>query len=114
MQTERIDLGDGDYAVLKKELTHRTSVLIQELVRQSIPDDTLKAVKDVTEAQGLAGKLDNAKLENIILLNQITEWSFGSVNEQSLGEIFESKYIKLREQAVRMYETPFFSTAKSS
>lgn len=114
-KTERLDLGDGDYAVLQVELKHKTErdvgavmkkyIKASEPIRIQIPDNgnVQAATGDLTaqakQAQPkILGELEidfaNADFyaaANIMILYQVKEWSFGAVTQEVLDNMLTRK-----------------------
>ena len=111
IKTEKLDLGDGDFAVLMVELKHKTERAVGELMKKyikvsqpikiQIPDNgnVAKAAADLTvQAQAaqakVLGELEidfaNADFQgsaDIMILYQVKEWSFGAVTQEVLDEM---------------------------
>jgi hypothetical protein len=90
---ERIDLGEGDYALVVKELLHKTVKALNAYHRP------------FTDSQG---NVDQSKLdedEELILIAkiQVMEWSFGPVELASLESIPERKIKALKEAMLKLY-----------
>ncbi len=90
MDTVRIEL-EGDYAVVLKELKRGTAKQVRALARRD-------NVTDLT-------KLDTDDMVEIVLLNQIIEWSFGAVTKESLDNMSDSKYQKLTAKVDKLYSS---------
>ncbi len=110
IKTERLELGDGDFAVLQVEMKHKTERLVADLMRKFI-----KAPQGVKIAIPESGKVNQAAAElaaqakdqvkvlgtleidfanadfqgaaDIMILNQVKEWSFGDVTQAVLDEM---------------------------
>lgn len=111
IKTERLDLGDGDFAVLMVELKHKTERAVGDLMKKfikapqgikiSIPETGKvdQAVKDLAaEAKKVQAQvigtleIDFANADfigavNITILYQVKEWSFGPVTQEVLDEM---------------------------
>jgi hypothetical protein len=110
MGTVKLDLGDGDYAVLFSETKHKTTRALQKLVR-----DTL-GLQKYTELQS---QLFNAKTNEekriilsqlpvdgddiVTLLNQVESWSFGEVSQATIDNMPETKYQLLLTEVNKLY-----------
>lgn len=115
MNKVRIDLDGGDYALVFEEMIHRTQRLIKEANSRALGMEkfrelqkALNNAKNPEEAkqiieQAFAGIDNDSETEEIILLNQITEWSFGTVDKQTLEELPVTKYDKLLAEVNRLY-----------
>ena len=113
MQVVRIELGDGDYAELYNEITHKTSKNLQRLIRTSLGDaGTLELQAKLSKAPDMQAKRDvlkDVQLEGedeIIFLNQTVKWSFGEVNQSVLDSIPEIKYQMLKAEVDKLYSQP--------
>ena len=110
--TVRIELGAGDYALILKELRHKTSRLVKECLRKYLKPRTKPVM--LSEIQGDT-KLDDVEIDmdkfnteetaEIILLNQVIEWSFGAVNQESLDNIPTLKYENLAMEVDKLYSS---------
>jgi len=110
LKTEKLDLGDGDFAVLYIELKHKTEKAVSDLMRKyikapqglkiTIPND---GKVDVAAASLAAQAKDQVKIlgdleidfanadfqgsTDIMILFQVKEWSFGAVTQAVLDEM---------------------------
>lgn len=109
METVRIEL-EGDYAIVLKEMRHSTAKILQALVRRSLGDSGVldlqerlrKAPDDAARRQIITENSVDGE-DEIILLNQVIEWSFGAVSQEILDNIPQSKYQKLASEVDRLY-----------
>jgi hypothetical protein len=125
-KTERLDLGDGDFAVLFVELKHKTERAVGDLMRKFIKapqgikiqipegENVAKVAADLTakaqEKAKIMGELEidfaNADFSgaaDIMILNQVKEWSFGDVTQAVLDEMPAKK----RDQIARRFDVLF-------
>lgn len=103
METIRIDLGEGDYAVMFKDLLHKTMTAIREYHRKfQSPDGTIDQ-----------SKIDDDYEFILICKNQVQEWSFGPMEIESLANIPERK-IKAIKEAILRDNAPLAATESES
>ena len=113
METVKIDLGDGDYAIAIKSLLHRTARAVQEyyqplmklvgkpVLLSEVQEGKAKLLNDF-EIDTL--HVDNDALLDIYIKNQVTEWSFGERDIKSLADIADSKVKLLSQELNRLYQ----------
>ena len=109
--TVRVEL-DGDYALVLPEIIHRTSKLLQKKVigvlgregYQSLQDELRQAAND-EDRKVILRKVPIEGEDEIILLNQVVEWSFGDVSQEVLDNIPATKYDKLSAEVDRLYSS---------
>jgi hypothetical protein len=89
----KVDLGDGDYAIVCKYLLRRTQRAVLEFCQPLIKDS--KTPEEITAA--LAGQED--ALFGIYLQNQVSELRLTVVNERKWGPF--------RRPSVRHFSPPF-------
>ena len=119
LETKRFDLGDGDYAIVIKDLLHRTSRQIQQYYRQFMKPMGKPVLLSDIQA-GRASLINDYELEmtavddnevaEIFMLNQVTEWSFGSVTSEIIngGNMPSAKYEALKKELNGLYKpAPF-------
>lgn len=109
----RIELGDGDYAIVYPEMIHRTSRLLQKNILNTLGADgyqklqaDLKAAPDYNAQKAIIAKVAVEGEQNIILLNQVSEWSFGAVTEQVLDTMPSRKFDLLATEVEKLYSQP--------
>jgi hypothetical protein len=109
METVRIEL-EGDYAILKKEMVHKTTRAIDAvLAKHNVTRQVLvKRIQEAQEKGEIPADLLPLTNENdeAILLNQVTEWSFGAVSQEVLDNIPRDKYVKLTAEVDKLYSAP--------
>ena len=126
IKTERLDLEDGDFAVLYVELKHKTERAIGEIMRKFItaPKGLKIQIPDNGNVQKTAANLavqakDQVKIlgelevdfqhadfqaaTNIMILYQVKEWSLGEVSQAVLDEMPSRK----RDIIARRFDTLF-------
>jgi len=109
METIRIEL-DGDYAIVLKEMRHKTTKAVDGVLakfgktRNELITEIQKLQSEINPdiPSDLAPILE-ANTE-VIILSQVTEWSFGSVSQESLDNIPVSKYQKLSVEVDKLYQ----------
>lgn len=117
LPTRRIDLGDDDYAMVIVPLIHKTSKLVQAYYKPY-----MKSIgKPVLLSELQAGKValnndyeldlnavDDDAVADIFILNQVSEWSFGTVSRESIDNMPSDKYNLLVKELNGLYKpTPF-------
>jgi hypothetical protein len=112
METVRIELGNGDYALVLKEMTHKTTKALQGLLRRTLGEDAfislqgqLRTISDENKKKEILQKVTLEGDDEIILLNQIKEWSFGEVTAVVMDSISESKYTLLSVEVNKLYSS---------
>ena len=114
MDTVRIEL-DGDYAIVLKEMKHKTSKLVMEMLRSCMPPSPeLVPLATITDPSKIADamidlnkvKATGEQRAELILLNQAVEWSFGPVTQETLDNMSTAKYQKLAAEVDRLYTVP--------
>jgi len=117
LPTKRIELGDNDYALAIIPLLHKTSRQVQAYYR---PFMKLTG-KPVLLSDVQAGKanvlndyeidlnaVDDDAVAQIFIMNQVTEWSFGDMNRETIDNIPEDKYKLLVQELNGLYKpAPF-------
>jgi len=117
-KTERVDLGDGLYAVLYQETRHGTQKVVNALTRPflSYPDgkgpklslegeDQKPKVEVSTKVEVDLKAIDYDAVNDAIIIGQVKEWSFGDVTQETLDGITEDLREKLKEECNRLYGT---------
>ena len=121
IQTKQIDLGDGEYAIFYQETRHGTQKAVNVLTRPFLKyakTPKLTLVGDGEEKdlklKGIgAGKVDInlAKVDwdmvnDIIIVGQVKEWSYGSVNQKTLDDLPERIRGRLVQECNELYGKP--------
>jgi hypothetical protein len=110
MDTVKLDLGDGDYAVLFKEIKHKTSKALQRLLRDSITPQEfaqlqleLRKAKDNEEIKEILGRREIDGDDVVTLVNQAESWSFGTISKETIDNMPETKYQLLLTEVNKLY-----------
>jgi hypothetical protein len=114
METVRIELGDGDYAVVGKEVKHKTSVALEKLLRNSVsPDDwvklqaQLKGEPDIIKRMAILDKIEVEGDDIINLVNQTEELVIDGKPQPITVETFDNmssaKYETLKNEVNKLY-----------
>ncbi len=115
IETVTVDLGEGDSAVLYKELRHGTSRKVQEIYRPYLTKpEVVEALKTGTDEEKLkklydivAPTADITGAADILILGQVKEWTVGGqslpVTQESLDNLPERKRDKLAKEANTLY-----------
>jgi len=108
----RIELGDGDYVVVYNEMIHKTTRALNQLLRKSLGetgyqslDEQLRNAVNEQDKRDILRKVPIEGEDEIILLNQVTEWSFGAVSQESLDNIPSVKYQRLTQEVDKLYSS---------
>ena len=109
METIRIEL-EGDYAVVFKEMKHKTSSALQKLLRSSITQEKftelqgqLLKAKDNDERRNILSQIPVEGDDVITILNQVESWSFGAVSQATIDDMSEVKYQLLLTEVNKLY-----------
>lgn len=106
METARIELGRG-WAVIYTELRHGTQRAVNQLTRPfldyggekpkmtSADGDGDPRVEGIATVELDLTKVDWEAVNDIIIVGQVKEWSFGEVNMETLDDIPESARTRL-------------------
>jgi hypothetical protein len=109
METVRIEL-EGDYAVVFKEMKHKTTRALQQLIRESIPAEKFAEIQgesDLEKRKTLLMKVQVDGDDIVTLMNQVESWSFGEVTPSVIDEMPERKYQLLVAEVNKLYsQTP--------
>ena len=104
LKTTRLDLDDGDYAVLYQEVRHGTQKTVNALTRPFLKYPEGDGPKFILEGEDQKLKvegLDKVKVEvdlkainfdavnDAIITGQVKEWSFGPVDQETLDGLPE-------------------------
>jgi hypothetical protein len=116
MQTHtpvRIEL-DGDYALLWPEMRHKTTAALQRNLRKYMkPRGKPILLSELTPETNLINdyEIDTASFDqheqnDIKILNQVTEWSFGPVTQDVLDNLPTRQYDRLIAEVDKLYAEP--------
>jgi len=108
---------DGDWVALWPEMRHKTTAALQRnlrkyykpknkpvLLSELTPETNLQ---EITDFEIDMSRFDQHEQNEILLLNQVVEWSFGPVTAEVLGNISTLKYDGLMAEVEKLYaETP--------
>jgi hypothetical protein len=118
METVRIELG-GDFAVVFKELKHKTSSALQKLLRDSMKAEqyttlqqNLLQIPDIEARKKLLSQIFVEGDDLITILNQVESWSFGPVTQDTIDNMSETKYQELLAEVNRLYSQPPLAVSK--
>lgn len=125
METERVDLANGQWAEFYLELKHKTAKAIADLSRQYMTfpggsstikvtqeEDKLKAIGNAQEIEIDIGRMDFTAQNEALILNQVKAWSYGEVSSEVLGERSEKEFDQLKEIANDLYsQSPLAKSA---
>lgn len=109
MDNVKIELS-GDWAFLYPEMIHKTTRALQKLMISSLGiegyqtlTENLRTAKTEDERKEIARKIPIEGEGEVILLNQVVEWSFGAVNQETIDRIPSSKYDRLQAEVEKLY-----------
>lgn len=102
MNTERIELSDGDWAVVRSRMSHGTSVAMQ----QALPADVIEVEGEARAADGspLAKEIQS-EMTDVLILTSVTEWSYGRVDKATMGQMPEQDYIAVSRRLEELYSS---------
>ncbi len=110
METVKIDLGDGDYALVYKAYKHKTAAAINELLLAALTPDMLKALQaepDIAKRTAILKPLNIKGEDTTTLVNQTASLYFDKaeqlISPQSFGELSETKYQLLLSEVNKLY-----------
>jgi len=124
METVKVDLPDGNTAELYAEMKHKTQRAVEAMTRPYLtypegmgklkvsqgedggPVEAKAAVKDLEVIVDL-GRIDWTAVNEIIIVNQVTSWSFGEVTAEVLGEQSEAVFEALKVKVNELYRDSF-------
>lgn len=116
LETIRIDLGGGDYAVVYKDVLRRTARLHQaELRKYMTPLNKLGKVKmsDIEKLDTLPSvdyeidmdSIDNDAINELFIVNQVAEWSLGDISRETIENgMTREQYNKLVQEMDGLYK----------
>lgn len=94
METVRIELGGGDYALADKDTLHKTTRALQRYFKPFLKAD----------GQPDLALVDDDDVAQIFILNQVIELSFGLVTRETLDNMPAVKYDLLVKELNRLYQ----------
>lgn len=124
METKRFELGEGGflrkgpYAEFYVEMKHGTAAAVANITREylSFPggdskvtvtqeekDGPLKVEGKINKIDIDIGKMDFNASNEIIILKQVSKWSFGEVTAEVLADLPETMFDKLKAIADKLY-----------
>jgi hypothetical protein len=120
LETVRIDLGDGDYALAFREVIRRTARLHEAELRKYMtmvetPESKAKMLLTDAEKMETIPKAEfiidreaviahDDDINELYILNQVTEWSFGPVDHDTLDtKVTKRQYKTLVTEMDRLY-----------
>ena len=118
--TDRIDLGDGHYTVMFKELKHGTERRVKEVSRKFLkgkdgtnPSFEIKESEDGKPQASVTGsvevdleKFDASEATDLMILLQTVEWSFGEITQTVLDDLPKRIHDKLDAAMKERYVFP--------
>jgi hypothetical protein len=119
METVKIDMGDGDFAIVFKEMKHKTSNALQNLLRNAMsPADFIKLQAELqkeSDVEKRKARLSQIPVEGddvVTILNQVESWSFGEVTQTVIDNMPEAKYQILLAEVNKLYSQRPLATSK--
>ena len=117
-ELEKLDLGNSDYAFFYPAIKHGTQRIVSALTRPFLkfpegksPKLTLKGedqqpvIEGDTEVNVDLAAMDYDAINDAIIVGQVKEWSFGSVNQAILDSLDETTREQLKNECNRLYGT---------
>ena len=119
-ETEVIDLGDGHWTTMLKELKHGTERRVKEFSRRFLkgkdganPSFDFKESGDGKQQGTVTGsvevdlqKLDTTGATDLIILLQTVEWSFGEITQEVLDDLPARIHDMIDAAMKEMYVSP--------
>lgn len=122
IKTDRVDLGDGQFAEFFQELRHGTQKAVNLITRPFLNYGKGKATISVeaaddgndpkTKVEGVEkveidlGKVNWDEVNDAIIVGQVKTWSFGPVSQETLDSIPESVRAALVAECNKRYGRP--------
>lgn len=103
METERIELSDGAWVVIKTQMTHgaRKAMQAQFPSGSKVVDDKPVDAEGNPLPDEVADKANDA-----LILNSVVEWSLGDIGMEALDTLAEVDYLKLLGRLVELQALP--------
>ncbi len=124
---DRVDLGDGQWADIFKEVLHRTKRQIQEIAQPFFDlgggHATMKIDSEGAVSADVKGdievditKLPLSQITDIMIVGQVAAWSFADeVNHETLGMLSSTFHEKLKTEVNARFADPLLvSKARAS
>jgi len=115
-KTITLNLGDDQSAVLYQEIKHGTQKVVNQMTRPFLEYGDGKTpkltIKDGEEKPVVEGadtvKVDMSKVDwdavnDVIIIGQVKEWTFGDVNQATLDGIPDAMRNALKRECDRLY-----------
>ena len=109
----RLDLGDGDYAMMYEELRHGTVKTVAEIYQPYLAKPEVAALLQADGEEDdrlnrifqiVGGSADVIGAQDALILGQVKEWSFGEVTQDVLeNAVSHRKRNIMYEEANRRY-----------
>lgn len=123
MDTIRIDLQDGDWAMMYDELKHGTSRKVQAVYEPYLNNKEVQEIlsklnngntEDLVKLHDLIGSTPSIQATDVMILNQIASWSFGDINQEILDDMPERKRSILSVKCDELYTYPLAESGKKN
>lgn len=123
MDTIRVDLGDGDSAIMYSELKHGTSRKVQAIYAPYLKTkDAQKVIESVKNGDDegmnklyeLMGSAPSIEATDTMILGQVESWSFGEVTQEMLDDIAERKREILSNKCDELYAYPLAMSGREN
>jgi hypothetical protein len=113
--TVRVDLGNQQWAIIHREILHRTYRMHEALLRRymSPVGETKIKMSDVEKDKKLpkidyvldVAQIDTNEVNELYILNQVIEWSLGPVDHSTIENMLtRDQCIKLIQEMDRLYK----------
>jgi hypothetical protein len=104
METTRIEL-EGDFVLAYKDLMRKTARAVQTAYRKYMKAKPvpLAEIENLDYEVDISA-VDPDEIAEIIILNQVTEWSFGPVTKDTLDKMPNQKYLRLQKELDVLYK----------
>lgn len=117
IKTDRVDLGNKQWAEMYRELRHGTQKAVSAITRPflkygngkatlSVEGEGTPKVKGVGKVEVQLDKVNWDEVNDLIIIGQVKEWSFGPVDQETLDGIPEAFRERLVQEANKRYGRP--------
>lgn len=120
MDTIKVEL-DGDWVLMYSELRHGTSRKVQEVYEPFLSNKEVQEIllklnngdsEEITRLRDIIGTIPSIQATDVMILNQIKEWSFGDITQEVLDDIPERKRSILSAKCDELYTYPLAESGK--
>lgn len=120
METLKIEL-DSDWALMFTELRHGTSRKVQAVYEPYLNKKEVQEIlsklnngntEELTKLQDIIGAIPSINATDVMILNQVKEWSFGDISQEVLDDMPERKRSILSAKCDELYTYPLAESGK--